>query len=246
MALVVVYIGLGILQRYNIQLADHFQDLVNLRQKQTGSSQQQKQVLEKLRPKLELIGLRLAKIEGVKNPTNSSTADKNVNTRYSGLEFHGEDIKFDAIRLFDVLDADGSGGVTFDELNVILELRDVELQEFIRRMNEMADSSSNNASVTRPVFVKYFLQVLTDTCNLSISYEEAEVIFDEMANRDKNLDEIDMNKFYTSSMSDFLSDSQILELIKVSWKKKPGSGTGNGASIEMYSLKILYYTIINT
>lgn len=219
-ALVVVYIGWGLLQRYNTKLADRVHDLekrFNVKKIQQkgikNQEQQQKQVLEKLRPKLELIGLRLAKKEGVKRH----------DSRSSGIEFHGEDIKFDAKRLFDVLDADGSGDVTFDELNIILGLSEVELQEFIRRMNEMADMA-DNASVTRPVFAKYFLQALTDSSNLSISYEEAESIFDEMASiaggGDKKLNEIDMKKFYTSSMSDFLSDSEIFELIKVRYIKR--------------------------
>ena len=211
-ALVVVYIGWGLLQRYNTELADRVHDLekrFNVKRLQQegmkNQGQTQKQVLEKLRPKLELIRLRI-KID---------------DRRRSGVEFHGTDIKFDARSLFDVLDADGSGDVTFDELNVILGLSEAELQEFIRRMNEMADM--NNASVTRPVFVKYFLQVLTDTSNLSASYEEAESIFDEMAlagGGDKKLNEIDMQEFYTSSMSDFLSDSQIFDLIKVRYIKK--------------------------
>jgi hypothetical protein len=218
-SLVVVYIGWGLLQRYNTKLADRVHDLEKrfnvkkLQQKGMKNQEQtQKQVLEKLRPKLELIGLRLAKKEGIKSH----------DSRRNGIEFHGVGIKFDAERLFDVLDADGSGDVTFDELNVILGLSEAELQEFIRRMNEMADI--DNASVTRPVFVKYFLQVLTDTSNLSVSYEEAESIFDEMASAggggDKKLNEIDMQKFYTSSMSDFLSDSQIFELIKVRYIKR--------------------------
>jgi len=86
----------------------------------------------------------------------------------------------------------------------------------------MPDSSSNNATasamhnthVTRPVFAKYFLQVLTETSNLTISYEESNAMFDELACGNKSLNEINMNNFYTSSMSEFLSDSQILQLIK--------------------------------
>jgi hypothetical protein len=136
----------------------------------------------------------------------------------NGLEFIGEDIRFDARRVFDILDVDCSGDVTFEELNVILGFNEAEMKEFIRRMNEMAGTTSNNDSVTRPVFVKYFLQALLETSNLTISYEEAEALFDEMAGgtSDKPVKEINMQKFYSSSMSDFLSDTQIYELIRVS------------------------------
>jgi Ca2+-binding EF-hand superfamily protein len=186
-----------------------------------GYSHEQKQILEKLRPKLELISRRLSRLEKNRSfgspPKYGGSTASSSKTKANGLEFVGHDIKFDARRVFDILDSDASGDVSFEELNVILGLNEVELKEFIRRMNEMSGSSTNSDSVTRPVFVKYFLQVLLETSKLTISFEEAEALFDEMAGstEDKPVDEINMNKFYTSSMSDFLSDSQIFELIRV-------------------------------
>ena len=207
--MVLVYIGWGILQRHNKHLADRVHDLEkrvgnglkNLQRRKASLdyNNKQKQILERLRPKLELIGFRLAKMEGVRSSVKSN-GDENDSKNYCGLEIDGKSIKFDARSLFAVLDADLSGDVTFDELNVILGLTEIELQEFIRRMNEMADLSSSKTSVTQPVFVKYFLQVLSETSNLTISYEEAELIFNEMAGS-STVNEIDMQLFYTSSMS---------------------------------------------
>jgi len=223
--LAAAYIGGGLLNRYNKNIAYHISELekraqnkaANLRSSQTDALQQQKRDLEKLRPKIELINYRLAKIEGGQDATNNSKKP-----RFTSLGFVRDQIKFDAIRLFDVLDADASGDLTFDELNVILGLSDVELRSFIRRMNEMADSASTKVSITRPVFAKYFLQVLTDTSNLTISYEEAEAMFNELAGYN-SLNDINMKTFYISSMSEFLSDSQIFELIKEFKKLDKGS-----------------------
>ncbi len=73
------------------------------------------------------------------------------------------------------------GAVSFYELNIILGLNELELAEFIRRMNELAGVSTDKDSVSRPVFVRYFLQVLKECSNLTASPEEAEELFDELA-----------------------------------------------------------------
>jgi hypothetical protein len=288
--LVVVYVTHGLLNRYNKRLADRihyfekrvFVDKLQGTMKKAhimlGHSQQQKQMLEKLRPKLEVISRRLARLEKTspkspghvrKNSNGSSPghtrtnswgslpnhvrknswgskpgharknswgskpghARKNSwgtspgpgaqvrkNSSGNGLDFVGDDIRFDARRVFDILDANGSGDVTFEELNVIMGFNEVELKEFIRRMNEMAGLTSDTGTVSRPVFVKYFLQALLETSKLTISFEEAANLFDEMSGStsEKAVNEISMNTFYKSSMSDFLSDTQIFELIRVS------------------------------
>lgn len=83
-------------------------------------------------------------------------------------------------------------------------------------MNELAGYTRPKASVTRPVFVKFFLQVLRETSNLTVSFEEADNIFDEIScSTDANkVDEVHMSTFYHSSMANFLSDVQICEIIK--------------------------------
>jgi ABC-type multidrug transport system fused ATPase/permease subunit len=218
LAVVVVYIAWVLLTRYNKRVADHVSELkkrvsMNLSHRKSGQLddlQQQKRDLEKLRPKLEVINYRLTKMEA--SQLSHSNGGNREDSTKSVIAVDGNEIMLDEFRLFDVLDSDRSGDLTFDELNVILGLSEVELREFIRSMNEMANSSSD--SVNRSVFQKYFLQALTDTSNLAISYEEAEAMFDELADGNKSLKEINMRKFYTSSMSKFLSDSQILQLIK--------------------------------
>eukprot|EP00529_Nitzschia_sp_RCC80_P002293 CAMPEP_0113480212 /NCGR_PEP_ID=MMETSP0014_2-20120614/21752_1 /TAXON_ID=2857 /ORGANISM="Nitzschia sp." /LENGTH=1932 /DNA_ID=CAMNT_0000373621 /DNA_START=203 /DNA_END=6001 /DNA_ORIENTATION=- /assembly_acc=CAM_ASM_000159 len=227
--LAAIYIAFTLLERYNSKLHERIVEMEKrivsrtLHHKAHGDKEEKK-ILEKLRPKLELISRRLVKLEEVGSTSAMSTSTSSMSmsmsrvnrTTSTGLEIDGNDIKFDARRVFDILDADDSGDVSYEELNVILGLNEIELVEFIRRMNEMAGHDSSNNSVDRPTFVKYFLQALTETSNLTVSFEEAEAVFDEMSGSspDRPVNTINMNKFYASSMSDFLSDTQIYEIIK--------------------------------
>jgi Ca2+-binding EF-hand superfamily protein len=199
----------------------HFQELehriVDLKHKADGalqsfSKKNQPEELDKMRPKLELIYNRLTQLETLDDSSDRSAMSGFGEKQASSSDF--KPLEFDSRRVFDVLDADASGDVTYEELNVILGLNDLELAEFVRRMNELAgDKNPCLVSITRPVFVKYFLQVLKDTSNLTVTFEEAEALFKEMADPGNNT--MHMSKFYTSTMSNFLSDVQILELIKV-------------------------------
>jgi Ca2+-binding EF-hand superfamily protein len=203
-------------------LFGHFQELehrlVDLKNKADARYHRKsdhEELLEKIRPKLELINRRLSEV--VEDGDNKSSGSLKSIIK-AQEENDTNKLAFDARLVFDVLDADASGDVTFDELNVILGLNCLELGEFVRRMNELAGVTDKEkmTAVTRPVFVKYFLQVLKDTANLTVTFEEAEELYNEMATNGRaKLDAIHMSKFYTSSMSDFLSDIQILDLIKV-------------------------------
>ena len=180
-----------------------------------GNKKVDADLLAKIRPKLKLINRRLAELTEKQSRKNLSDSFTGSSKKQKKQET--DDAHFDARRVFDLLDDDHSGDVDFDEINAILELNCFELSEFVRRMNELAGIKDKEKmkSVTRPVFVKYFLTVLKETANLTVTFEEAEAMFDEMANIGRTkVDKIHMSKFYVSSMSDFLSDIQILDLIK--------------------------------
>jgi polyhydroxyalkanoate synthesis regulator phasin len=244
-AMAVVYFVYNVIKRCNKDFINRLHDLeqrvsfnrlqgyehrsIDLKNNRSGSllemmsKKKKQQELKKIRHKVELINRRLAALEerGALHKSartfgaiyNSFGASK---SHHSGDLDSGRETKFDARRVFDVLDVDSSGHVSFEEFNVILGLNDLELSEFVRRMNELAGYKKHRESVTRPVFVKYFLQVLKETSNLTVSLEEAEEIFDEMVDNGRvKLDEVHMSNFYKSSMSDFLSDIQICDLIKV-------------------------------
>jgi hypothetical protein len=185
-------------------------------------SKKQQQELKKVRHKVELINRRLASLAQKGDlPMKQADADyfrkQSASTDNLGEDHGHHEVTFDARRVFDALDADDSGDVSFDELNVILGLNELELSEFIRRMNELAGYKRPKNSVTRPVFVKFFLQVLRETTNLTVSFEEAGAIFDELSNSsslNSKVDEVHMSTFYHSSMANFLSDAQICDIIK--------------------------------
>ena len=85
-------------------------------------------------------------------------------------------------------------------------------------MNELEGKSEDDKSVGRKTFCTYFLQVLQDTSYLKISDEEAADLYEEIAQQDSfdgGTERLTPEKFYTSSLSRFLSDAQIHELMKV-------------------------------
>jgi hypothetical protein len=80
-----------------------------------------------------------------------------------------------------------------------------------------ADSMSGHHSphtVSRPAFVTHFLDVLDQTMTLKISPDEAAATYDEIvASRRKKI--LYERMLYQSSLSYFLSELEILTLIKV-------------------------------
>ena len=164
--------------------------------------------LERIRPKLDLISRRLAALE--KKLGNSPTIARKATFVTE------KEVIFDARKLFDAIDMDSNGEASFSELNAILELNPFELSEFVRRMNALEGVSDEKNFVTRPTFVRHFLQVLEETSYFSVTPEEAGQLFDEIAElgRTKNA-EVLLNQFYSSSMSIYLTDNQIYDLIKV-------------------------------
>jgi hypothetical protein len=201
------------------------------------NNKQQAHELKKIRHKVELINRRLATLEE-KEPSQHLHSHSHSSSlfRAFGRSLTGNqslkggeadrerEVEFDARRVFDALDVDSNGELTFKELNIILGLDELELSEFGRRMNELAGQRRERESVTRPVFVKYFLPILKETSNLTVSFEEAGALFDEFSGIGKiKLNEIHMSKFYNSSMTNFLSDLQICDLINVRFVSFPPS-----------------------
>ena len=177
--------------------ADDFRHLINRKKEQ--------EQLERMKPKLDLISRRLASIEGA----GSADLDKSISVTQNG-------VIFDARKLFDAIDSDSNGKATYSEMNAILELKCFELKEFVRRMNGLAGVSQELTEVSRETFCRYFLQVLEETSQMTMTEHEAGLMFDEIAAQGTTRNgEITFDKFYHSSLCNFLSDSQICDLIKV-------------------------------
>jgi hypothetical protein len=215
-ALAVLIIMFILMRRYNKELIDKFNDL---QQRQADSirlyvnrKKQQQEQLERIRPQLTMISRRVASLEETRH---GGSEDKRRSSEATLVT--SDKVVFNARKLFDTIDVDSSGDVSFSELNQILELNPIQLTDFVRRMNELAGVYVESECVTRPTFVKYFLQVLEDTSHMTVSPDEARLIFDKIAAQGTSKDGlVSPVMFYTSSMSNYLTDAQINELVKVS------------------------------
>ena len=247
-----VAIFMALLKKYRAELFAQQMELLSRQADSLRTAVQYKerqQQLERLRPKLDIIAQRLAKMEQStksesfvssssggsasidtaspptsplqkpmrKAPLGIPTNQPAVKDTVAGTSSDGQ-IKFDAKKLFDLLDADESGDISYEEMNVVLELMPYELQNFVTRMQELGGKQSTETKVTRPVFCRYFLQVLEETKQLTVSPNEAAGIYDSIA-AENGRGFVTEAMLYTSSLSNFLSDQQILSLIKVRRQK---------------------------
>jgi hypothetical protein len=122
---------------------------------------------------------------------------------------------FDARRIYDALDTDGDRELSYDELNVVLGLDEIELEHFFERMHELGGTDPSKTTVSRQCFVRHFLQVLEENSQLHVTPEEAAATYDGIL-KANGKDFVDEKMLYASSISRFLSDQQIYMLIKVS------------------------------
>lgn len=223
----------GRLQEFEHRMVDLTHTKSRIHLSYGGNTKHQEHEFKKIRHKVELINRRLQTLEENSFHNSANTANNNKSATGGllhslGLSFNAikvdnhavteneKVIEFDPRHLFDALDTKSKGELKFKELNLLLALDELELSEFGRRMNELAGQPKESETVTRPVFVKYFLPILKETSNLTVSFEEAGELFDEMADSGKvTRNEIHMSKFYNSSMTNFLSDLQICDLITV-------------------------------
>ena len=210
-AAAVLYIIYALMKRYRNDLVEK---LFDLQQRQVDGLRllvtwkQQQERLERIRPKLEMISRRLAILEEKGQSGSGIASEATLVTE--------KEVIFDARKLFDAIDLDSNGEASFAELNAILELNPLELKEFVRRMNALEGVSEDKDFVTRPTFVRHFLQVLEETSYFTVSSDEAGQLFDEIAElgRARN-GEVPLDQFYRSSMTIYLTDTQINDLIKV-------------------------------
>jgi Ca2+-binding EF-hand superfamily protein len=219
----VLYILVKVVKRYQkdryahyLELASRRMDSMRLRSYSINKQEQ----LKRIKPQLDLIAGRLNKVvanqqDHTKSMESNGTSDSESGSkRLSVHVYTGGAITFDAKLLFDELDTSRDGILSYTELNVILELDHVQLMEFVRRMNKLGGVSPSCSVVSRRIFLRHFVCVLTESSNFRPSKEEAEQLFDEIAKQGTNkYGGVEPDKFYTSSISSFLSDTQINNLL---------------------------------
>jgi len=195
---------------------------------------------DRLRPKLELIATRLDRVrhgndpQAGRDPGEPSTPkslDKATSILYLSKD---GDIVLDASDLYDVLDKDKDGYLSFSELNEVLCLKEEQLWAFIESIRGRMTagySPEHCDKVTRAVFVKNFLDVLADASELEPTEEDAADLFDRIAEEVGANDsgEVPYDELYNSSLSLFLSDLQIHSIIR-RFRQEQGRGRQKGIS----------------
>eukprot|EP00538_Stauroneis_constricta_P012480 CAMPEP_0119548188 /NCGR_PEP_ID=MMETSP1352-20130426/2157_1 /TAXON_ID=265584 /ORGANISM="Stauroneis constricta, Strain CCMP1120" /LENGTH=1292 /DNA_ID=CAMNT_0007593377 /DNA_START=125 /DNA_END=4003 /DNA_ORIENTATION=- len=254
LALALAYIFLVMLKTYKKDLYD---ELVKLQQRQTDSlrmimtqnQKKQDEQLERIRPKLEIISSRLEKMSNqgtlVYKRTSVQSLAPSGSTTNVASNIKDPAIGFDTRRMFEILDTNDDKQLSYDELNAVMELRSVELHEFVRRMNDLDTTIADSHFLSKLTFVKYFLQVLEETTHFTVTPDEAAELFDSIVNDEQtpaknNKSTIRSDWLYTSSISNFLTDAQINAMIKkfrnvnhhleASQRSGGGAGAGDGAN----------------
>ncbi|EJK75686.1 hypothetical protein THAOC_02585 [Thalassiosira oceanica] len=138
-----------------------------------------------LKPKLEVIAERLDKLRA-------------------------GDILFDANAFFDVLDRNGDGQLSFEEINTILCLNQEQLELFVENMRKRSHVRRMDNRVSRATFDRGFLAALAEASQLGPTAEEVADLFDNISEGEEL---IQYAKLYQSSLSSFLSDLQIYGLV---------------------------------
>lgn len=206
---VLVFIALVLIRRYKKDLYARILELKdrqveNLNNVIASGRREKQEQLQRLQPKLELIAERVA--------SQSQDGGRRKQPLLS-VSKDGQ-ITFQTGRLFDQLDANRNGSLSYDEINAVLLLDPPQLHEFVTRMNELGGGSPHSTEVSRLSFAKHFLDALDETSHFKPTKEEAAMLFDSIAKRGTNRDgTVEPEKFYSSPLAEFLSDSQINDLL---------------------------------
>lgn len=184
---------------------------------------ERQQRLERIRPQLDIIHQRLhgghlstVGEEGVDSSLSQSNTSTNTHaTTPIHLSSKGH-VMLDAAELFDSIDTNGDGVLSYNELNTILQLEALELNDFIKRMNNLSPyADTDEQCVSKEIFEQYFLEALEETSNFRLTAEEAGVQWDEMFARHgaTSKGEVPFDALYSSSLGHFLTDVQIRDVI---------------------------------
>jgi hypothetical protein len=163
--------------------------------------------MQKLKPMLQKIESRLGNAYSLK------------------LNDKGEVIECDAQILFDAIDTDKNGVLSFTELENALGLSGDKLLVFIKMMNEASgfSSKSSNHQVSRTVFSISFLDTIKSVANYDPTHEDAGALFEEIAGSNDS-DNISLENLKYSPLALFLTDKELLNMKRLFQKKIETAG----------------------
>ena len=129
----------------------------------------------------------------------------------------GHVIEFDMDVLFNSIDEDSNGIISYSELDRAMQLSGEKLEIFIQLMNEAAGELPDSREVKRKVFVENFFNVIDDVGNLTPTEDDAYFLFHEIADGGDStaitLEDLD------ARLAMFLSDKQILTINRLFQQK---------------------------
>ena len=205
--------------RWQAKLEEISNDIFTKRENERQEKELQ-QRLARIRPQLEIINRRLrhGHMSSFSEEASASYHSTSSQSHASNAIQFGADgeILFDAAEVFDAIDVNCDGILTFEELNSIMQLDDLVLKDFMRRMNaRSSDDIIDEQVVTKTSFVPHFLEVLEETSHFRPTPEEAMALWDKMyeALGDTTLSEVPFDNFYFSTLARFLTDVQIRHLV---------------------------------
>lgn len=134
------------------------------------------------------------------------------------LDKNGNVIGFDPDKLFDAIDTDNNGVIEYEELDRAMALTGDQLKMFVRRMNRAAGNGDNDTTIDRECFHKYFFETIKAASNFDPTAEDAKRVFDSIPQKGSLVgggEFVKLENLYFSSLSTFLSDKQILSLVRL-------------------------------
>ena len=81
----------------------------------------------------------------IRRASSLPKAPTGTNLKSTAIQFTDQgQVSFDAAKLFDSIDTNGDGVLSYSELNVILQLDPLELNDFVRRMNALGSGTETD------------------------------------------------------------------------------------------------------
>lgn len=122
----------------------------------------------------------------------------------------------DTEKLYDALDTNNDGFLSYDELNKAMALKENQLKEFVYRMNHDGALEIANDSVSKEVFVDHFFETIEHAARFDPSVEDTTEIFEDVAGAQGNslATKINLYGLTNSDLGLYLTFAQIDQIIK--------------------------------
>ena len=158
-----------------------------------------KPLLENLAKRMEEnnIGSKKVKNDILRIPEEEST------------QFHSQALR----GLFNALDKDDDGYLSYNDFNILLGMNQVQLEQFVEGMNWKAGLDPEFKLLPRSVFVRHFLSMLEKFSHLTPTEEDAKALFHEMAKWERENNKSILNRpFQDRGKNDKHTDDDIVEI----------------------------------